>query len=186
MQNNAFFPTSLYVEKTMRFILFLLVCFSFYKNASAQQTETKTDLTINVDELTPVAGNWIGSLSYLDYSSNKEVSIDCNLNAKVVTNKNAVNLSYVYPQEMNYNSSDLVKITQQGTHLDNSKIIEKKYDADGVLYLVTEEKGKDDNRPATIQYVITISAQAFSIAKMVKFEGQQTFFRRNVYSWNRA
>ena len=195
MHNQSYqtLPSSLF-----RFISFaaLLLCFiSFNKKAEAQKDaandkfeatyDTQNDPTVSFDELGPISGNWVGTLTYLDYTSQKEVSIPCNLELELIAKKQQVKLSYIYPKEMKYNSTETMNLSTDGRHLDKSEIIGKSRTADGALRIVTQEQGTDNRQKATIQYVIVISASTFSIEKMVKPENAETFFRRNIYSWTK-
>jgi Putative auto-transporter adhesin, head GIN domain len=140
---------------------------------------------IDMEDLKPVAGKWKGTLQYLDYSSREQVSIPCNMEVEIMEKTRKIVLSYIYPEETKYNSSDVILINETGDRMGDATVIEKTNLAGGGVKVVTEEKGTDDNKPCTTKRVITLTANKFVITKMVKFDGEATFFQRNEYNWNR-
>jgi len=65
--------------------------------------------------------------------------------------------------------------------------VEKTLLPDGSLKIILEEKGKDgnDQKPATFNHIIKLSAGTLTIVKMVRFEGEQVFFKRNEYQFSK-
>jgi len=50
---------------------------------------------------------------------------------------------------------------------------------------VTEKKGQDDNRSASIRYTYLVNVSSFSITKEVRYEGDDKYFEGNSYRWKR-
>ena len=149
-------------------------------------TTTGYTQTISSDDFKPLEGNWKGQLTYLDYSSNKQESIKAN--ASVEIKKSAkFELGIYYADEPSQNGKEIYRIKENGTMLNNRKVIERTVQADGTLKIVLEDKGRDgnDKKPATFHHELFISKNMFIITKMVKFDGEENFFQRNRYSFSR-
>ena len=129
---------------------------------------------------------WTGSLVYRDYGSNKEVSIPSHL---TVTKATAEDLTWIfeyeYPQEPKANSKENVKLTTDGTRINDENVVARENLDDGVLRLVTERLGKDNDRNALIRHTYLIGRSSFSIKKEVRPEDSTKFFERNRYTWRR-
>ena len=149
-------------------------------------TTTGYTQTISSDDFKPLEGNWKGQLTYLDYSSNKQESIKAN--ASVEIKKSAkFEMGIYYADEPSQNGKEIYRIKENGTMLNNRKVIERTVQADGTLKIVLEDKGRDgnDKKPATFHHELIISKNMFIITKMVKFDGEENFFQRNQYSFSR-
>jgi len=142
---------------------------------------------VSASDLKPLEGKqWIGSLTYLDYSSNKKTSIKSNI---TITRSATDNLTWVfdlqYPLEPGANSKDDAKLSAEGRTFDGESVVERTKLPGGVLKIVTTKPGKDDNRDATFRHTYLIGKAAFSIKKEVRIDGTSEFFERNTYSWTR-
>jgi len=129
---------------------------------------------------------WIGTLTYVDYRTNKRVSIASNL--KVSQSKGdeqAWIFEYQYPDEPKANSQETVTISENGTVINGERVVERANLAGQGLRFVTEKSGLDNNKKALFRYTYTISATNFSIKKEVRYEGAQEFIERNQYVWKR-
>jgi hypothetical protein len=129
---------------------------------------------------------WKGSLTYLDYTSKKPISITSTL---VVTRADADGRSwrfdYQYPDEPTANSASTVTIDGDGSAIDGERVTERSVLADGIVRIVTEKPGQDDRRPATFRFTYLIGDASFSRRKEVRFEGAADYFERHTYSWTR-
>lgn len=148
-------------------------------------TSTKAQ-TISIDDIKHIAGSWSGTLSYLDYSSNKEVTIQSALIVKINNDKEyALNISF--PKEPGYGGEDIYSVKEKGTMINDMKIIERMNQPDGTLKVVMESKGTDgnENKMATFHHIMLIGKKSFNIIKMVKFDGEEKFIQRNQFAFNR-
>lgn len=129
---------------------------------------------------------WAGTLTYTDYSSNRRVSIPSNL---IVTERDGDATSWVfeyeYPKEPKANGKREVMLGRDGATLDGATVVERTSLGGGLLRVVTEKRGRDDDRAALIRYTYLIGAASFSVRKEVRRDGAEPFFERNVYSWSR-
>lgn len=142
---------------------------------------------INQKDLQRITGaQWKGTLSYLDYRSNKKVSIPSNL---TVTRSAADKLSWIfeyqYPDEPKANSTDTVTISKDGRVIDGETVIERTSLTGGTIRIVTEKKGTDNDKSALFHYTYLISAHSFSIKKEVRYDGATEFIERNQFDWKR-
>lgn len=129
---------------------------------------------------------WTGTLVYLDYGSNKEVSVRCVLTVtESPGDGHSWVFAYEYPDEPKANSKKTVTLGDGGMSLDDEKVVERTSLDGGVLSVVTERRGKDNDRAALIRHTYLIGGSSFSIRKEVRPEGSSEFFERNRYSWKR-
>lgn len=141
---------------------------------------------ISIADFMPVIGQWKGTLTYLDYSSNQQTMIPANTMLERIGD--SVFDQYVYySDEPDKNNKTRYKISGDGTRLDDMKLVERTRLPDGALKLVLESKGQDgnDHRPATFRRIYILSAHVFTITKMVRMDGETDFFQRHQYAFSR-
>lgn len=143
------------------------------------QTVTKKDFTV-------LEGKWKGTLTYLDYTSHKDETIKANAIVEVKKG-NAFTLGFYYTDEPKKNGRDHYRINTAGTMINDMKVIERTLQPDGSLKIVLESRGSDgnDHKPATFHQVLLIGPGRFSMTKLVRFDGEVDFFRRNEYLFTR-
>ncbi|MGB5008363.1 MAG: hypothetical protein WBO39_15610 [Ferruginibacter sp.] len=158
-------------------MLFICSCL-FFVNVKAQK--------LNSGDLDMLSGKWAGELTYLDYTSNQQESIRSFLT--VVKKRNSLyRFSYSYPGESGRDGVDNFRVSEDGTAINKMKIVEYAKIPGGGFKLVLEEKGKDGNnhRPAVFRHIVERSGEKLVLTKMVKFNGEDEFFQRNRYVFNR-
>ena len=129
---------------------------------------------------------WTGTLTYLDYRSNKRVSIPSNLTVKQAEgDENAWVFEYEYPEEPKANGRQTLKIENGGTVFDGETVSERTSLGGSGFRLVTTKRGRDNDREALFRFTYTLDGPIFSIKKEVRPEGASEFFERNEYSWKR-
>ncbi len=129
---------------------------------------------------------WQGTLTYLDYSSGKNVSIPSNLIVTpVAADPLAWTFEYQYPDEPKANAKETIIISKDGTMIDGEMIIEKTFLGDNTLKLVTQKSGMDNDKPALFRFTYLLNNTRFSIKKEVQYPGIPEFFARNEYLWKR-
>jgi uncharacterized membrane protein YphA (DoxX/SURF4 family) len=136
-------------------------------------------------DLEKMKGNWKGTLTYLDYSSNKPVTIPAGI---LITQGSAERFvfEYYYESEPGHGSKDTLDITNGGNTISKMKVVERKVIGDS-LRIVLEERGPDgnDSKTAIFHHVYTAKKNELTITKLVKFDGQKEFFQRNRYMLKR-
>ena len=127
---------------------------------------------------------WVGSLRYLDYSSDTQVSIPVKIRFDKPGSRKIV-YRIKYPGEAQYNATESIKWSRNGRKLNGETIVDRDLKADGTIILVTQYNGKDNKRPAEIRMTYSLHKSALTIAKDVRFQGEGAFFRRNTYELSR-
>ena len=142
---------------------------------------------IKRDDLQILTGaQWSGTLTYLDYRSKKKVSIPANLTVKPNgADKWSWVFEYEYPDEPKANSKEIVQLSKDGRSLNGEVVLERTSLPDDTVKFVTEKKGEDNNRPASIRYTYSLNAKSFSIKKEVRYADEDQFFERNGFDWKR-
>jgi len=171
-------------------IVVTIICSLFSANAcvgdeAPRGPDTGKAMAVTMDDLRRLeGGNWEGSLSYLNYGSDKRSTIPVKAAIKVL-DENALQYAIQYPGEEQYNAKERLKLSSDGTRIDGYIITSREQTADGMLILTTEGTGRDDNRPAEVQVIYTVAADRFSIRKNIRFKSSETYLNRNEYSFRR-
>ena len=165
------------MKKTLSIVIIIFALLFSIKNYS-QNIVTKDDLQI-------LHGKWTGTLTYIDYSSNKPYTMPANLIVEQGKNENQILLFNNYPNEPKANSKDKIKISKNGELLDNKKVKSKEKLADNQIQIITEYSGKDNKKKALIRNIYIIGEKQFVIRKEVKFNNSEKWIVRNKYSYNR-
>ena len=63
------------------------------------------------NDFSTLSGNWLGSLTYLDYSTGKPFTMQANLEVKKIGESRKFIFLNQYPKESNANSSDTITIS---------------------------------------------------------------------------
>jgi uncharacterized membrane protein YphA (DoxX/SURF4 family) len=145
---------------------------------------TKNDEPIIVAaDLMGLTGNWKGTLTYKDYTSGGQESIAVNIAVRKKAERSWT-LRFNYSQEPNAGTTEKFKLSTDGRMMNGSKVVEKTILPDGTLKVVLEERGKDgnDQKPCTFNHVILLNKSQLRISKLVKFDNETTFFRRNEFN----
>jgi len=151
-------------------------------NLQGQEAKiTKTDIN-------NLVGEWEGSLTYLDYSSNKPYSMPCNASISVIEKMNHIKVSYTYPNEPKANSKFKLKVSKDGTKIDKEKLTSRTTDEEGNIVLTIEKPGKDGNeqKTAMIRQSYIIGVEVFIVRKEVKFTGTTDWLVRNEYKFTKT
>ena len=142
--------------------------------------------SVAIKDLKVLTGCWQGSLTYLDYTSNKPFTMSANLVIKQMGRSNKFIFSNIYPKEPNANSSDTIMISKDGRKINDETVRSIQRKNDGNLEIITEVSGIDgnDNKPATLRYTYTIGKQLYIHRKDVQFTGQTDFIKRHEYTYS--
>jgi len=138
----------------------------------------------DVDALTGLP--WIGTLTYLDYTSGTHTTIDSTLVVQR-TSKTAAAWEFAtgYSKEPRADSTEIVALSDDGRMLGDARVIQRDALADGGIFFVTESTGDDDHRASDFRLEHSITAHEYSRRKLVRFEGEPEFFERHIYRWKR-
>jgi len=162
-------------------VLALLLGSQIFGAVSIKEARIKRD---DLQSLTGV--QWSGTLTYLDYRSKKKVSIPANLTVRPNgEDKWSWAFEYAYPDEPKANSREIVRLSKDGTSINGEVVLERTSLPDNTVKFVTQKKGEDNNRSASIRFTYSLQAKNFSIRKEVRYEDENQFFERNEYNWKR-
>ena len=142
--------------------------------------------SVAIQDLKVLTGCWQGSLTYLDYTTNKPFTMSANLVIKQIGRSGKFIFSNIYPKEPNANSADTIIIATDGRKINDETVRSIRRKDDGNLEIITEVAGVDgnDNKPATLRYTYTIGKQIYIHRKDVQFIGQPDFIKRHEYTYS--
>ncbi|MCA0374623.1 MAG: hypothetical protein LCH84_03070 [Gemmatimonadetes bacterium] len=143
----------------------------------------------NAADIERIAGpGWRGTLTYRDYTTEARTTIQA---APLLVRLpppagggTRWEFRMAYADEPHANSGDTITLSADGRRFRDADVVERQVLADGRVQLVTEQDGRDNDRPARIRTVYLLGERAASLQKLVRYEGG-TFFERHVYSWTR-
>lgn len=147
--------------------------------------QNTTNNSITSMDLNPLIGDWSGSLTYIDYSSNNPFSMPAKLNVKQGKNEREFILFISYPKEPKANGKEKIKISKKGDKLNNYQVISKDVLENSQIQIITEHAGKDNNKKATIRDIYILGEKQFIIRKEVQFENSTKWLKRNEYSFSK-
>ncbi|NNM15901.1 MAG: hypothetical protein HKO56_04510 [Bacteroidia bacterium] len=160
------------------YIIVLLLLFSQTNYAYAQNSITPSDLKV-------LQGDWTGSLTYIDYRSNKPYTMPADLVVKQGNNENQLSLHNSYPNEPKANNKEKIKISKEGDYLNKKPIKSIDRSTEGQIQITTEYTGKDNNQEALIRNVYILGENQFIIKKEVKFDNSDKWLKRNEFNYKR-
>lgn len=158
----------------------ILLSIVFFFSLTYQAEES-----ISADELKILLGSWEGTLTYMDYSSNKPYSMPANVTIKEGKNENQLVLLNEYPNEPKANGKGKINLSKNGQAINGSDLISREKLENGDLELITESMGKDNNEQALIRIVYVIGKDQFIMRKEVKFETSENWMQRNEFNYTR-
>jgi len=141
--------------------------------------------TLQTGDLAPFVGEWTGSLTYLDYSTNEPYTMPANLLVEQGKNANELQLNVSYPKEPGANSKGTMRLSKDGKELNKERIVSVERLSNGELTFSVVKNGKDDNKKATIKTTYRVGPSTLVYRKEVQFKGTDTWILRNEYSYKR-
>ena len=166
------------------FSMLIIVLFSYECYTQNEVTSTY-DNTITPQDLEIILGDWTGTLTYMDYRSNKPYTMPANLTVEQGENENQFLLNNIYPKEPKANSQDVIMLSKSGKALNGKDIKTKQILSTGQVQITVEYKGKDNNKKALIRSIYLLSKNQFVIRKEVQFEDSDLWVKRNEYNYIR-
>ena len=141
--------------------------------------------TISPDDLDIISGKWRGTLTYLDYSTNKPFTMPANVSVQGGKNEFQVQLFFAYPKEPNANSKDRIIISKDGLLLNKTRVTSREILTNQEIKITTEYSGKDNRKKAQIRNIYVFGPQRFIIRKEVKYNDSADWLMRNEYNFSR-
>ena len=123
---------------------------------------TTGDQLVFARELATFRGQWMGTLTYLDYQSGEPYTMKANIRIDQATpGSDSFQLVYEYPNEPKANSTGRLVISDNGRMLNGETVIKKTW-GDDQLLIITEKDGEDDDKKALIRHTYTITSHSFT------------------------
>ena len=143
--------------------------------------------TISKKEITKLIGNWEGTLTYLDYTSNKPFTMPADIYIKQIDGSNKFLFINSYPKESNANSVDTFTISDDGKKINDEIVTSNRVLKNGSLEIITEVSGTDgnENKPALIRHTYSISENFFVMRKDIQFIGRKVWIKRHEYNYKK-
>ncbi len=147
-----------------------------------------SDSTVSSKDFKRLVGCWQGSLTYLDYSSNKPFSMPANIVVKEFKKGEPIVCAITYPKEPSANALDTIVISGNGRTLNDEAVKSKRTLGKDSLEIITELNGIDgnDDKAAIIRHTYLIGKNTYSLKKEVQFAGQPAWVLRNEYKFVRT
>ena len=164
------------------------VALSFLFTIIAALATTAQNAVVTAEDLAALEGSkWTGTLSYVDYSSNKKTSIKSALLVKKSADKsNTWIFDYEYPDEPKANGSSVITLADGGKIFNEQIVVEKVAgNAEAPMRIVTTKPGTDNDKKALFRYTYLVSRRSLTIKKEVQLDGSSEWFERNTYAWTR-
>ncbi len=139
----------------------------------------------NVD-LQPIIGSWQGSLTYLDYTTNKPFTMPANIDIEQIGQSNTFVFGNSFPEEPNANWTDTMVLSKNGTMINDEIVKSKRLLESGNIEIVTEILGIDgnDKKPALLKYTYTIGKDRYVHRKDVQWVGETEWIERHEYKYD--
>jgi hypothetical protein len=163
--------------------LFSFLVFTLSVVSSAQYKKR----LIRYKDLAILAGHWNGTLTYIDYTSNKPYSMPAQTIINYYRKRNILSYQIIYPDEPKANSTDTITLSGNGRILNGDTVVSIKRIKKSIE-IITEKYGTDgnDNKNALIRHSYFINRDTYHVTKQVKFINEKNWILRNEYVFKRG
>lgn len=150
-----------------------------------QICQAQSSLKISTKDFDKASGTWVGTLTYMDYSSGKPYTMPANALIHRIKQTKTYIVSNLYPNEPSANSVDTIIIAQNGQFIGKEEVRSKKKLPNGSIEIISEEKGIDgnDNKAAFFRHTYILGKDILSFKKEVRFDGQTVWIKRHEYTY---
>ena len=136
------------------------------------------------------ANDWRGTLTYRDYGTGKSVRLNTAMRGQMPrADQLILAFDYEEPNKSHVFGADTLAVGSDGTRLrwdgTDFAVIARQRLPDQTLRLVLEGQGRDNDQPATIRKILTLSPRQFTLQKEVRYESGIAFFQRHHYQFTR-
>ncbi len=170
---------------TMKFIkpVFAVFVSLIWLQTSLAQTSAR----VTKKDFKDLQGQWQGSLTYLDYSTNTPYTMPANLEIKQIGIPNHFLFLNSYPNEPKANATDTIILSEDFQKINEETVTSRNKLMDGNLVIITEVKGTDgnDHQPAILKNTYILGKNIFIKRKDIQFIGQSEWIKRHEYSYKR-
>ncbi|MCB9219831.1 MAG: hypothetical protein H6610_10285 [Ignavibacteriales bacterium] len=144
-------------------------------------------ITISPEIFKNAIGNWHGSLTYLDYSSNQPYTMPANVKVEQISGTNNFIFTNIFPKEMGANSTDTLTISENGKMINKKNIRSIQKHENVNTEIITEYLDVDgnDDKPAIIRHTYVVGDNILIMRKDVQFVKETEWIKRNEFSYTR-
>lgn len=169
-------------------VLISLVAMLCPLGCSTNGKPTETAVCLRADDIDALTGPaWVGTLTYLDYTSHQHTTIDSSLIVRRVNDSPpSWEFGVGYSKEPHADSKEVLSLSGDGRTLGEQHVLSRNPLPGGGVRFVTECDGEDDHRASRFRFEHTVTPHEYSRRKLVRFNGENEFFERHVYRWLRA
>lgn len=154
---------------------------------STTHSTTRVESQVRAADIDALTGPpWIGTLTYLDYTTRRHTTIDSSL---IVRRRGDSPPSWEfgmgYSKEPHADSTEIILLSTDGRLFGDEQVRSREVLQESGVRFVTECDGEDDHRQASFRFEHTITAHEYSRRKLVRLKDESEFFERHVYRWTR-
>ncbi|GAB2952061.1 hypothetical protein GCM10027048_16380 [Hymenobacter coalescens] len=174
-----------------KLLLALLICFGLAAATMPPASRAGEASVLSLADFKPLLSyDWLGTLRYRDYQSERTVTLQARLNGmRAGAQELVLDYQYQEPEGGLVKGFDRLRFPPGGTAIEWEGLLlqlrRRQTLPDGTLYLVLEGEGPDDNRPALIRRTVQIGSRFCRLRKQVRFAGDTAFVWRSEYSFRR-
>ncbi|MEM7432226.1 MAG: hypothetical protein AAF351_09905 [Pseudomonadota bacterium] len=173
------------ISRVLIVILSSLLVAACSSEETVDDPPVETQPVASVQDFAPLQGEkWVGSLTYLDYGSANRVAIPINITC-CRFGDDFIEYVVMYPDEPQYDSTAQIRLSADGSTIDEHRLIMRNTNDDGSLTLTTVGTGEDNGREATIRTEYVIGAAQLLISKDVRYDDSEAYFNRNIIELSR-
>lgn len=145
---------------------------------SPSQAQSKDELHLTTSDLSGLGGSeYSGKLTYLDYQSGENVSLD--VTAYVTVKLDCLNVAIFYTDEPEANSTNAYCISEDGSAFADAPLISLQRLGPDFIAFQTQETGEDDSKPALLRQSYILSQTAITSGLEVSYDDGETWIERN-------
>jgi hypothetical protein len=153
---------------------------------SRSGTPTHSGGALTPDDFASLVGPiWVGTLTYLDYTSGAQRTIPANISFRRNETPSGTlavwRVSTGYSEEPHANTNSVLTLSADGKQLGDERVLSVQRIAPGELNFTTEINEPDDGRAALVRRIYRVTPQSFSKQKLVRFDGTTDWFERHAY-----
>ncbi|MEM1270874.1 MAG: hypothetical protein AAF752_14580 [Bacteroidota bacterium] len=151
--------------------------------------EAEPDTIESIDDVAFLQGEWGGTLEYLDYTSERRVSLAVDVNitrgqGEAGDPQFSVRMIFTEPDGRKVGGTSLFAVPESGIVDYNGDrwTVDSFTEIRNVPELVMSTLGQDDNRAATIRTTVRLEDGELTIRKDVQYTGETDYINRNVFT----
>ena len=164
--------------------IFIVLFFSM----SFCRVPAQSSVSVTANELTNLNGCWTGTISHSGTMIRKPFSTTSSLTIASGSDNRQFTFLHIYSTQAGDQSADTVMISNDGRTINGAAVTAKKATTNGVVEIITEEKGMDEdyNQPVLVRKIYITGKNLFGFKKQIRQEGQTDWIDREEYNYTRS